>query len=145
MALVLTQPLRGISKTNITLGKRGRYIRLTTLLPSCTFFMNSGNLNFLDPSGPFQACNCIAFPILILSQQQYYPHNMFIQISPNSTHTLCCGKAFLSVIFINSVPSWSLHSCNKAQHTCVTAVGVVLSFCLPHWRPSSLRPPLSIY
>ena len=38
-------------------GKGGRYVRLTTLPPSCTVVMKSGNLNFLEPSGSLQACN----------------------------------------------------------------------------------------
>ena len=38
-------------------GKGGRCVRLTTLPPSCAVVMKSGNLNFLEPSGPLQACN----------------------------------------------------------------------------------------
>jgi len=41
----------------ITGGKGGRCVRLTTLPPSCAIVMKSGNLNFLEPSGPLQACN----------------------------------------------------------------------------------------
>jgi len=37
-------------------GKGGRCVRLTTLPPSCAVVMKSGNLNFLEPSGPLQAC-----------------------------------------------------------------------------------------
>jgi len=37
--------------------KGGRCVRLTTLPPSCAVFMKSGNLNFLEPSGPLQNCN----------------------------------------------------------------------------------------
>ena len=37
-------------------GKGGRCVRLTTLPPSCAVVMKSGNLNFLEPSGLFQAC-----------------------------------------------------------------------------------------
>ena len=37
--------------------KGGRCVRLTTLPPSCAVVMKSGNLNFLEPSGPLQACN----------------------------------------------------------------------------------------
>ena len=44
-------------------GKDGRCIRLTTLPPSCAVVMKSGNLNFLEPSGPLQACNGIALPL----------------------------------------------------------------------------------
>jgi hypothetical protein len=31
--------------------------------------MKSGNLNFLEPSGPLQACNGTALPILYLNRQ----------------------------------------------------------------------------
>jgi len=36
-------------------GKGGRCLRLTTLPPFCAVVMKSGNLNFLEPSGPLQA------------------------------------------------------------------------------------------
>ena len=39
-------------------------MRLTTLPPSCAIVMKSVNLNFLEPSGPLQACNGIALPYL---------------------------------------------------------------------------------
>jgi len=35
-------------------------VRLTTLPPSCAVVMKSGN--FLEPSGPLQACNGTALP-----------------------------------------------------------------------------------
>ena len=38
-------------------GKGGRCARLTILPPSCAVVTKSGNLNFLEPSGPVQACN----------------------------------------------------------------------------------------
>ena len=37
--------------------KGGRCVRLTTLPPSFAVVMKYGNLNFLEPSGPLQACN----------------------------------------------------------------------------------------
>ena len=37
--------------------KCGRCVRLTTLPPHCAVVIKSGNLNFLEPSGPLQACN----------------------------------------------------------------------------------------
>ena len=46
-------------------GKGGRCIRLTTLPPSCAIVMKSGNLSFLEPSGPLQACNGTALPLLL--------------------------------------------------------------------------------
>ena len=58
MALGLTQPLTETSTGCISWGgKGGRWVRLTTLQPSCAVVMKSGNLNFLEPSGPLQACN----------------------------------------------------------------------------------------
>ena len=33
------------------------------LPPSCAVVMKSGNLNFLEPSGPLQACNGTAFTL----------------------------------------------------------------------------------
>ena len=48
-------------------GKGGRCVRLTTLPPSCAVVMKSGNLYFLEPSGPLQACNGTALPFIYLS------------------------------------------------------------------------------
>ena len=45
-------------------GKGGRLSRLTTLPTSCAVVMKSGNLNFLEPSGPLQACNGTELPEL---------------------------------------------------------------------------------
>ena len=44
-------------------GKGGRCVRLTTLPPSCAVVMKSGNLNFLEPSGPLPACNGTDLPL----------------------------------------------------------------------------------
>jgi len=38
-------------------GKGDRRLRLTTFPPSCAVVMKSGNFNFLETSGPLQACN----------------------------------------------------------------------------------------
>jgi len=43
-------------------GKGGRCLRLITLPSSCAVVVKSGNLNFLEPSGPLQACNGTALP-----------------------------------------------------------------------------------
>ena len=43
--------------------KGGQCVRLTTLPPSCAVVMKSGNLNFLELSGPLQACNGTALPL----------------------------------------------------------------------------------
>ena len=56
-ALGSTQPLTEMSTRRISWGKCGRCVRLTALPPPCAIVMKSGNLNFLEPSGPLQACN----------------------------------------------------------------------------------------
>ena len=67
MALGSTQPLTEMSTRRIFPGgKCGRCVRLTTLPPSCAVVMKSGNLNFLKPSGPLQACNGTALPFTYL-------------------------------------------------------------------------------
>ena len=45
-------------------GKGGRCVRLTTLPPSCVV-TKSGNLSFLETSGPVQACNGTGLPFFI--------------------------------------------------------------------------------
>ena len=48
------------------MGKCGRCVRLTTLPPSCAVVMKSGNLNFVEPSGPLQACNGTALSFIAI-------------------------------------------------------------------------------
>jgi hypothetical protein len=64
MALGSTQPLTEMSTRCISWDKGGRYVRLTTLPPSCVV-MKSGNFNFLEPSGSLQACNGTALPFTV--------------------------------------------------------------------------------
>ena len=49
-------------------GKGDRCVRLTNLPPSCAVVMKSGNLNFLEHSGPLRACNGTALPYLYLER-----------------------------------------------------------------------------
>jgi hypothetical protein len=72
MALESIQPVTEMSTRCISWGKGGRCVRLTTLSPSCAFIMKSGNLNFLEPSGPLQACNWTGLPIITFLICAYY-------------------------------------------------------------------------
>jgi len=63
VALRSTQLLKEMITRFISWGKGDRCVRLTTLPPSCAVVMKSGNLNFLEPSGPLQACNGTAVPV----------------------------------------------------------------------------------
>jgi hypothetical protein len=60
MALALTRSLTETSTRNISWGKGGQCIRLTTLHLHVPIVLKSGSLIFLEPSGPVQASNGIA-------------------------------------------------------------------------------------
>ena len=47
-------------------GKGGQCVRLTTLPPSGAVDMKLGNLNFLESSGPLQACNGTALSLALI-------------------------------------------------------------------------------
>ena len=81
--------------------KGGRCIRLTTLPPSMAVVMKSGNLNFLESSGPLQACNGTAADVFYMFRTswvqlgrlltpmhvKYHTKKMRIQLSPRGwTH-----------------------------------------------------------
>jgi len=68
MALGSTQPLKEMSTRLFPAGKGGRCIRLTTLPPSCAVVVKSGNLNFLETSGPLQACKGTGLPLGVISK-----------------------------------------------------------------------------
>jgi len=59
MALGSTQPLTEMSTRSISLGQPVR--KADNLPPSCAVVTKSGNLNFLEPSGPLRACNGTCF------------------------------------------------------------------------------------
>ena len=71
MALGSTQPLTEMSARNISRGKGGRCVRLTTLPPSCAVVMKSGNLHFLEPSGPLQDSNGPAGLLVHVSGERF--------------------------------------------------------------------------
>jgi len=78
MALGSTQPLTEMITTRISWGKCGRCVRLTTLPTSFAVVMKSGNLNFLEPSGPLQAFNGTDLPFTLWS---VHPFDRFFPIS----------------------------------------------------------------
>ena len=68
MALGSTQPLKEMSSRRISWGQM-RPVRkadnLTTFMCRCAVVMKYGNLNFLEPSGPLQACNGTDLPFTL--------------------------------------------------------------------------------
>ena len=67
-------------------GKGDRCVRLTTLPPSCAVVTKSGSLNFLEPSGPVQACNG-TFTFL-LQRMKCMPYSTRLQNCHISTQAL---------------------------------------------------------
>ena len=67
--------------------KAGRCVRLTSLPPSCAVVMKSGNLNFLEPTGPLQACNGTDLPL----------HIEKVSASRNIQDNINCFKVIRSV------------------------------------------------
>jgi len=66
MALRLTQPLIEMGTRNIVWGEKvHRADNLTTF--TCRLF---GSLNFLEHSGPAQACNGFALPLQVRSREK---------------------------------------------------------------------------
>jgi len=57
-----------MSTRSISWVKGGRCVRLTNVPPSCAVVTKSGNLNFLEPFGPVQACNgtALSLPLIII-------------------------------------------------------------------------------
>ena len=77
IALGSTQPLTEMSTRNISWGKGGRCVGLTTLPPSCADCQTSGDLSLLEPSRSVQTCTGIItdFRILTLNNIHSPPKN----------------------------------------------------------------------
>ena len=76
-------------------GKKRPVLKADNLPPSCAVVTKSGNLNFLEPSGPVQACNGADLPL------------------PYSISLLCIDRADLPM------GQYNVCSCVLAQALCV--------------------------
>ena len=80
------------------MGKGGRCVRLTTLPPSCAVVMKSGNLNFLEPSGPVQACNGTAAVDALIFQIYFWDTTLHVTDSSSVHH-----QEFISLYTCNGI------------------------------------------
>ena len=71
--LGLSRPVMGLLYGVFPGGKGGRCVRLTTLPQSCAVVTKSGSPNFLEPSGPLQACNWTDFTYCHLHDFRFLP------------------------------------------------------------------------
>ena len=101
--------------------KCGWYVRLTTLPTSCAVVMKSGNLNFLEPSGPLQACNGTAFTS--------YPHPVLPSSLPSFLPSFL--PPFLPSSLPSFLPSYPLSLSSLSPLT-------LILFFLPPFHPSFL-------
>ena len=71
------------------------------LPPSCAVFTKSGNLNFLEPSGPVQACNGTGLPLPFIKE---------LYLNGNTWFFATCKVIILSskyVYFVNHINCYS--------------------------------------
>jgi len=116
MALGSTQPLTEMST---------RCVRLTTLPPSFAVVMKSGNLNFLEPSGSFQACNGPALP-LPLSFNKHTVYTAYYFVFSN----YCCNARCSAHLSWPSVASCQIIT-GKQHKSAVLYVPLNYE----HWNP----------
>ena len=64
MALGSTQPLTEMSSRSISWGYRQLVHKADNLPPPCAVVTKSGNLKFLEPSGPLWTCKGTALPFI---------------------------------------------------------------------------------
>jgi hypothetical protein len=80
MALESTQPLIEMFTRSISWGYRRPLRKAYSLPPSCVVVMKSVNLNFLEPSGPVQACNGTALFIPLTHWAEYTLYRRYIEL-----------------------------------------------------------------
>jgi hypothetical protein len=71
MALGSTQPLTGMNTRCISWGQRRPVRKADNLTTSCAVVMKSGNVKFLEPSGPLQACDGIALSVYLFGNSKF--------------------------------------------------------------------------
>jgi len=66
-----------------------------SLPPSCAVVTKSGNLNFLEPFWPLQACNGIALPVLACTVMNYKENQRDLTVKGNDQLLVNAGSVNL--------------------------------------------------
>ena len=78
------------------------------LPPSCVAVMKSGNLNFLEPSGPLQACNGTALPLpLFRSYNSIFYTLLFLCL--NVIKYSECAQLYFPLTWLRMAETGSTH------------------------------------
>jgi hypothetical protein len=85
-------------------GKGGWWVRLTTLPLSCAVVMKSGNLNFLEPSGPLQTCNGTALPLYTVAIKHF--HEAFTLMGDHCDVTDIAVQQSTRLLMVKSALLW---------------------------------------
>ena len=116
----------------VFLGDKGsRCVGLTNLSPSCAVVMKSGNLNFLEPSGPVLACNGTALPLpfifTLLLHAFSFCANFVLYII---RHFIFLSKILVSLVVIYLISSFWCTP-NESCHALLTHVRIIMYVALP--------------
>jgi len=88
---------------------------LTTLPPFCAVVMKSGNLNFLEPSGPFQACNGTNLPLPVVTYEGWNFNSGNYLFTTDTKYT--CFEVLLSFNVVTSIVYNPLPAMWKSKDT----------------------------
>jgi len=105
--------------------KGGRCVKLTTLPPPYAVVMKSGNLNFLELSGPIQACNGTALHLPLPSiSKTVSTCNIRVDVKHNTARCYIYASLFTATMMMETASKMNLtfrglcsviYSCNKSQ------------------------------
>jgi len=90
MTLGSTQTLIEMSTRRISCGYKRPLHKADNLSTSCAVVMKSGNLQFLEPSGPLQACNGTALPYPLRASYLRFGKDILL----DDLHYTNCNKFF---------------------------------------------------
>jgi hypothetical protein len=86
--------------------KCGRCVRLKTLPPSSAVVMKSGNLDFLEPYGPPQACNGTAFTLkLYLGLSSVLFPSLHVAVFCSAMSSCWCSNILVNILFLRTSQS----------------------------------------